>query len=67
MLHSTIELRNHGFALFLDAGSVWDRGTDARSRFATGFGFHQNNVFLTLGIPLNTDDLDLTFMAGVRF
>jgi hypothetical protein len=67
MFHSSIELRNRGFALFLDAGSVWDRDTDSRSRFATGFGYHQNNGFLTLAFPLNTDDVGVTFMAGVRF
>jgi hypothetical protein len=67
MFHASIEYRNRGLALFLETGSVWDRGEDARVRVATGFGFHLDNVFLTLGLPVNTSDLRPVFTMGVRF
>ena len=67
MFYTSLEYRNRGFAFFLDAGSVWERATDARVRFASGFGYHRDRVFITLGFPLNTDDLDAIFTSGVRF
>jgi hypothetical protein len=67
MFHTSLEYRNRGLAFFLDTGSVWDSGADAMTRAATGFGYHRDNVFLTLGFPLNTDDLRTTLMMGVRF
>ena len=67
MFHHSLEYRYHGFALFVDGGSVWDEGTDQRIRFSTGFGFHKDGVFLTLGVPLNADDAGVAFMMGVRF
>jgi hypothetical protein len=67
LFYTSVEYRNRGFAFFLDTGSVWERETDARVRFASGFGYHRDRVFVTLGFPLNTDDLDAIFTAGVRF
>jgi hypothetical protein len=67
MLHTSLEFRSHGFALFVDAGSVWDRDTDSRLRVSTGFGLHHDKVFMTLGFPLNTDHLSAAFTAGIRF
>ena len=67
MVHHSLEYRYQGLAFFFDAGSVWDRGTDGRLRLATGVGFHDENVFLTVGVPLNADDLSAAFMGGVRF
>ena len=58
---------NRGFALFLDSGSVWTSGEEARGRVSTGFGFHHENVFATLAFPLNTPAVRTTFMIGVRF
>ncbi len=55
------------FAFFLDAGSVWDAGSDAKLRLSTGIGFHGDNGFLTVGIPMNATELRVQFMAGVRF
>jgi surface antigen Omp85-like protein len=65
--HGSIEYRYRPVAVFLDGGSVWNRGEDARTRFATGFGLHVDNFFATLAFPLNTDDVRTTFMIGVRF
>jgi hypothetical protein len=62
--HTSLEYRHRGLAIFLDAGSVWDRRTDARVRTSVGFGYHREGGFVTLGFPLNTDTLDAMFMAG---
>ena len=53
--------------MFLDTGSVWDRDTDKKVRVATGFGFHSGPFFMTVGIPVNTDDLKAVFTIGLRF
>jgi hypothetical protein len=67
MAHGSVEYRNRGFAVFFDAGSVWERETEAKMRLSTGFGFHIDNFFMTLGFPLNADELRTMFMIGVRF
>jgi hypothetical protein len=68
VFHHTLEYRYHNLlGVFLDTGSVWERNTDMRIRFSTGFGLHGDNGFVTLGFPLNTDDVRVMFMAGVRF
>ena len=53
--------------MFFDTGSVWDRNTDSKVRYSTGFGIHGDNSFLTVGFPLNSDDAGATFMVGIRF
>jgi hypothetical protein len=67
VVHASLEYRYHGFALFVDTGSVWDTGVDKRVRVAAGFGIHTDPFFLTLGFPLNTDDVRAVFTTGVRF
>lgn len=67
VFHASAEYRNRGFAFFFDAGVVRDAGTEGKPRTSAGFGFHRDEVFITLGFPLNTDDLNVMFMAGVRF
>jgi hypothetical protein len=67
MFHQSVEYRYRGFALFLDAGSVWDAAAPRRIRTSTGFGYHGDNAFVTLGFPLNADEVSATFMMGVRF
>jgi hypothetical protein len=67
VFHTSIEYRYSGFAFFLDSGSVWETGIDKRVRVAAGFGFHSDPFFMTLGFPLNTDDVRAVFTTGVRF
>jgi len=67
MVETSLEYRNRGLAVFFDAGSVGDEGADIPFRTATGFGYHTDHVFITLGFPLNTDSVRAIFMAGVRF
>jgi hypothetical protein len=67
MFHTSLEYRYSGFGFFLDSGSVWDNGTDSRVRVAAGFGFQSDPFFMTVGFPLNTDDVRAVFMTGVRF
>jgi hypothetical protein len=67
VFHTSLEYRNRGFALFLDSGTVWDPGVDKRVRVAAGVGFHTDPFFMTLGFPLNTDDVRAVFTTGVRF
>jgi hypothetical protein len=67
VFHTSLEYRYRGFAFFLDSGSVWDAGLDSRVRVAAGFGFHKDPFFMTLGFPLNTDDVRAVFTTGLRF
>lgn len=67
MFHTSAEYRFHHVALFLDTGAVWDTGIARRTRVSTGFGFHGDNAFLTLGFPLNADGAGASFLMGVRF
>ena len=66
VVYSSLEYRYTGLALFLDIGSVWDANTERRVRVSAGFGFHAGPAFLTVGFPLNTDDLSAVFTMGVR-
>jgi hypothetical protein len=67
LVHQSIEFRHRAFAYFLDVGYVWQTGADAPVRISTGVGFHGEHGFLTLGVPLNADDIEVAFMLGVRF
>ena len=68
MFHQSLEFRLWHVGAFFDVGSVWDRSSEAKTRYSTGFGAHSDNGFLTFAFPLNTDNGGgLTFMAGVRF
>lgn len=67
MFHTSLEYRFHALAFFLDTGSVWDHDTDARVRVATGLGVHSGPFFMTVGFPLNTDNVRAVFTTGVRF
>jgi outer membrane protein assembly factor BamA len=67
MFHQSLEFRYSHVAVFFDSGSVWDRSTDSRVRYSTGFGIHGDNGFLTVGFPLNADDDGATFLMGIRF
>ena len=69
MVHQSLEYRHGQLAFFFDAGSVWDRDTDARLRLAAGIGLHDDddNAFLTVGFPLNATGVGAVFMMGVRF
>jgi Omp85 superfamily domain len=67
VFHTSIEYRYRGLALFLDSGTVWDTGVDKRVRVAAGVGFHTDPFFMTLGFPLNTDDVRAVFTTGMRF
>lgn len=67
MTHASVEYRNRGWALFLDAGSVWSDETAGRARVSTGVGLHRDRFFATLGFPINTRDVRAAFILGVRF
>jgi Omp85 superfamily domain len=67
MFHTSLEYRFRGLAFFLDSGSVWDEGSDGRVRVASGIGFHPGPFFITVGFPLNTDDVRAVFTTGIRF
>lgn len=64
--YSSLEYRYTGLALFLDVGSVWDANTERKVRVSTGFGFHGGPAFLTVGFPLNTDNLTAVLALGLR-
>ena len=66
VIHSSIEYRYTGLALFLDIGSVWDANTERQVRVSTGFGFHGGPAFFVVGFPLNTDNLTAIVMMGLR-
>jgi hemolysin activation/secretion protein len=67
LFYSSLEYQYRGLAFFLDSGSVWNADSDARVRVAAGFGFHPGPFFMTVGFPLNTDDVRAVFTTGVRF
>ncbi|HET9371075.1 MAG TPA: BamA/TamA family outer membrane protein [Vicinamibacterales bacterium] len=64
MFYVSAQYQYRALALFLDLGSVWDAGNDAKVRVSTGVSFHPGPVFFTLGVPLNTDDLRAVFTMG---
>lgn len=66
MFHHTLEYRHRILGVFLDSGAVWNEGEDVRPRFSTGVGLHGRSMFMTIGVPLNADDVRPTFMIGFR-
>jgi hypothetical protein len=64
--YSSIEYRFTGLALFLDIGSVWNANRERHVRVSTGFGFHAGPAFLTVGFPLNSDNLTALVSLGLR-
>jgi outer membrane translocation and assembly module TamA len=67
MYHTSVEYSIHDVQLFLDAGSVWDTGTERLNRFSTGVGYTPGPLFMTLGFPINTDEFRAVFTMGFRF
>ena len=66
MLHGSVEYGFRGPAVFLDVGSVWDEGGERRIRVSTGIGLHAGPAFVSVGFPLNTDNLRAVFTIGLR-
>ncbi len=66
MIYSSFEYRYTGVSLFLDVGSVWDANTDRKVRVSAGFGFHGGPAFLTVGFPLNTENVTAMLAVGLR-
>ncbi len=66
MAYGSIEYRHGVLALFLDSGSVWNNNAARRWRVSTGVGIQGGPFFMTLGVPLNTDDLRAVFTIGLR-
>ena len=66
LFYSSIEYRYTGLALFLDVGSVWDATTERKTRVSAGFGLHAGPAFLTVGFPLNTENLTTLLTMGLR-
>ncbi len=66
VIYSSFEYRYTGLAMFLDVGSVWDANTDRKVRVSAGFGFHGGPAFLTVGVPLNTENLTAVLAVGLR-
>lgn len=67
VVHSSIEYGFRGLAVFLDVGSVWDAAAEREVRVSSGLGFHAGPAFLTVGVPLNTDELRAVVSLGLRF
>jgi outer membrane protein assembly factor BamA len=67
MWYQSVEYSYRRFAVFFDAGSMWDTGTDAGVKTSTGFGYHGDHLFMMLGFPLNAGELRAAFMTGIRF
>jgi outer membrane protein assembly factor BamA len=67
MVHASGEYHYRSLFLFLDAGSLWDEGTDRQARFSAGGGQAFGPVFWTVGFPLNTDEVRAVFTMGIRF
>jgi outer membrane protein assembly factor BamA len=65
--HQSVEYRYRKLAYFIDAGSLWNTDETRRIRLSTGIGVHSDNGFLTVGFPINADDVSATVILGVRF
>jgi hypothetical protein len=66
VVHASVEYRYRVLALFVDTGSVWNKGGERQFRVSTGFGVHTGPFFMTVGFPVNTDDLRAVFTIGLR-
>lgn len=66
VVHSSIEYGFRGLGVFLDVGSVWDEATEREVRASTGLKLHAGPAFLTVGVPLNTDNLRAVVSLGLR-
>ena len=66
MAYSSVEYRYTGVGLFLDLGSVWNTNAERQLRVSTGIGFHAGPAFLTVGFPLNTNNLSPILTMGLR-
>jgi hypothetical protein len=66
VVYSSIAYRYTGVALFLDVGSVWDENSKRQVRVSAGFGLQAGPAYLTVGFPLNTDNLRAVFTMGLR-
>lgn len=66
MVYASVEYRYRALALFVDSGSVWNKGGQEQFRVSTGFGFNGGPLFMTVGFPLNTHDLRAVFTIGLR-
>ncbi len=66
MFHASAEYRFRGLAVFLDVGSVWDERREREVRVSAGLGFRGGPAFLTVGFPLNTDNLTAIVSMGLR-
>jgi outer membrane protein assembly factor BamA len=66
MIYGSVEYRYQAFAMFLDAGSVWNNGTERKFRVSTGVGIISGPFFMTLGFPVNTSDFRAVFSIGVH-
>lgn len=66
MVHASLQYAYRGIGVFLDAGSVWDEGRDPSVRVSTGLEFQAGPAFLTIGFPLNTDDVRAIVSLGIR-
>ena len=45
VFHQSLEYRYHGFGVFLDSGSVWNRNAEMRFRLSTrALAFRRDNV-----------------------
>ena len=65
--YGSVEYRYSALAMFVDAGSVWDIDAQRKFRISTGVGVHAGPFFMTVGVPLNTDNLRAVFTIGLRF
>jgi hypothetical protein len=65
--YQSVEYRYWFVGAFLDAGSVWDAGGHADTKYSTGFGLQDDHAFITVAFPLEETNHQVTFMAGLRF
>lgn len=76
VVYHSLEYRFHGFAVFHDAGAVWNDGDDPRLRLAAGFGYHDSpwppdsdeaEFSIYVGFPLRAERVRPMFTAKVTF
>ena len=68
MFHASVEYRYRGLAMFLDAGSVWDRDTErSNPLWRPASASTLVPCSSRWAFPLNTDEFRAVFTMGIRF
>lgn len=68
LAYGSLEYHYSVFAVYYDAGAVWDSGQSAKFKNSVGFGLaDRHGAFLLLGVPLRMHHVEPILTFGIRF